>query len=183
MKTIDFLDKNSFEIINCLIDEEMYLRKLAEKTKLAPSSVHKITKKLFTNKIILKNKEKNKTLFKLNYSNIETCEIIKLLFIHNIIFSKGFLELKKLNPLQIKLFGNISKGKVSKNSDIDLAIIFENKPSPIEISKIKIKLSNELNREVQIISFNKTEFSSKNENSETIKKIQNSIELWNIQKN
>jgi predicted nucleotidyltransferase len=183
MKTIDFLDKNSFEIINCLINRELYLRELAEKTKLAPSSVHKITKNLFTNKIILKNKEKNKTLFKLNYSNIETREIIKLIFIHNIISSKGFSKLKKLNPLKINLFGSVSEGKVSKNSDIDIAIIFENKPSTLEISKIKIQLSNELNREVQIISFNKTEFSSKNEKSETIKNIQNSIELWNIQKN
>ena len=183
MKTIDFLGKDYFLVIKRLLDGKKYLRELSEETLLAPSSIHNITQKLVKNKILSKTNEKNRTFFSLNFSSPETREIIKLFFIHNLICSKGFHKLKKLSPKKILLFGSVSKGIVDKNSDVDLAIIFNKTPSTIEISTIKILLSKEIDREVQIITLNEKDFSSKNEKSETIKSIQNSIELWNAQKN
>ena len=66
MVNIDFLNEGAFRLLELLLDKKYYLRELAEKTGLAPSTVHKIMAKLVLKKIDVVTKQKNRKIFSLN---------------------------------------------------------------------------------------------------------------------
>ena len=174
MNEIDFLGENAFRIIELLLEKKQYLRELAERTGLAPSSVHKIISKLVLKKIAFFEKQKNRKVFSLNYDSALTTSAIKILFVNKIISAKAFKKLVALKPIGIYLFGTAASGKITSNSDIDLAINFSKKPDSLLVSNIKRELSNELRKEIQLIILTKDKIvSMKKENAELLSQIKN----------
>ncbi|PIN98211.1 MAG: hypothetical protein COT90_05435 [Candidatus Diapherotrites archaeon CG10_big_fil_rev_8_21_14_0_10_31_34] len=174
MDKIDFLNKDSFDVLELLIKKKQYLRELAEKSGLAPSSVHKIMNKLYSKKIVLAEKTKNLKFFSLNYDSPLTASILRIIFISKITDCKGFKKLVKLNPLGIYLFGSTSKGKIMKDSDIDLAVFFRKKPDSIGLTGIKRELSSELEKEIQLIVLTENKINSmKKEKTLLLEEIKN----------
>lgn len=174
MAGIDFLNKDAFRLLEPLLDKKCYLRELAEKTGLAPSSVHKMIALLSAKKIVVAEKQKNRKFFGLNYSSPLTASIMKTIFVDKITSAEAFKKLVKLQPFGIYLFGTAASGKITGDSDIDLAAYFREKPDSILISQIKRELSNELKREVQLIVLTKNKLDSmKREKTELLQQIRN----------
>jgi len=179
MDKIDFLNKDAFAVLELLTKEKQYLRALAEKSGLAPSSVHKIMNKLSSKKIVLTEKIKNLKFFSLNYDSPLTTSILRVIFISKITECKAFRKLIKLNPTGIYLFGSVSKGKIMKDSDIDLAVYFRKKPDSILLTDIKRELSSELEKEIQLIVLTENKINSmKKEKTILLEEINNSVVLF-----
>ncbi len=142
------------------MDKKYYLRELAEKTGLAPSSVHKIMAKLELKKIVVVTKQKNRKIFSLNYNSPLATSILRTIFVHEITMARAFKNLVKLQPLGVYLFGSAATGKMTGDSDVDLAIYFKKKPDSLLISRIKRELSNQLKRDVQLITLTKSKVDS-----------------------
>ena len=174
MSQINFLTAESFKIIELLIGTKYYLREIAEKTKYAPSTVFKIVSLLSSKKILFSKKNKNRKFFSLNYNSPLTTNALKIISINKIITTKAFVKLTKLNPIGIYLFGSSANGKMTENSDIDLAIYFETQPNSILLSTIKRELSNELKKEIQLIILTKNKINSMQKNNvELLNQIKN----------
>lgn len=160
MNNMDFLNGDAFQLLELLVGKKCYLRELAEKTALAPSSVHKVMSKLAVKKIVNVEKHKNLKFFALNYDSPLTTSILRVVFVDKIVGSKAFKDLAKLQPLGVYLFGTAASGKMAGDSDIDLAVYFKKKPDSLLTSQIKRELSNELKRDVQLIVLTKTKVDS-----------------------
>ncbi len=172
MAKIDFVDSFSFLLLEALLQKQCYLRELSEETGLAPSSVHKVMAKLLKQKMVLAEKQKNRKVFSLNYSSPLTTKLVGLIFVHKITRSRAFAKLVALKPRGLYLFGTAATGKVSPDSDIDLAIFFEKRPDSIKLSEIKRQLSNELKREIQLIVLTEDKIKSmRKENTELLNQI------------
>jgi len=157
---IDFLNEGAFRLLELLLDKNCYLRELAEKTGLAPSTVHKIMAKFALKKIVVVAKQKNRKIFSLNYDNPLTTSILRTVFVDKITGANAFKNLVRLQPLGIYLFGTAAAGKMAGDSDVDLAIYFKKKPDSLLISRIKRELSNQLKRDVQLITLTKAKVDS-----------------------
>ncbi|MFH0954874.1 MAG: nucleotidyltransferase domain-containing protein [Candidatus Micrarchaeota archaeon] len=97
-----------------------------------------------------------------------------------IIHSKAFAKLVQQKPKGVFLFGSAHTGGISATSDIDLAVFFEKKANAVELSKIKSQLSNELQREVDLIVLTKEKIANmKKQETELLNQIQNkSTLMW-----
>ena len=62
--------------------------------------------------------------------------------------------LEKLNPYLIFLFGSTAKGKMGKESDIDIGFLSDKKLSSYEIFMIAQELAGHLGREVDLVDLN-----------------------------
>jgi len=174
MNNIDFLNEDAFRLLGLLLDRKYYLRELAEKAGLAPSSVHKIMKKLATKKIVGIAKQKNRKLFSLNYDSPVTTSILRTIFVSRVFGAKAFKKLEKLKPSGIYLFGSAASGKVTADSDIDLAVFFPKKPDLLLVNQIKRGLSNEIKKEVHLIVLTKSKIDSmEKEKTELLQQIRN----------
>jgi len=160
MNDIDFLNEDAFRLLELLLDRKYYLRELAEKTGLAPSSVHKIMAKLALKKIVKVEKRKNRKFFSLAYVSPLTNCILRTVFVDKITSAKAFKSLVRLQPLGIYLFGTAASGKMTGDSDIDLAIYFKKKPDSFLLTRFKRELSNQLKRDVQLIVLTKSKVDS-----------------------
>ncbi len=174
MNPFCFLNADAFRLLELLLNRKYYLRELAEKAGLAPSSVHKAMKRLEARKIVLASRQKNRKLFSLKQSSPLTACILRIVFVNKLAEAKAFKKLVKLKPSGIYLFGTAASGKLSAGSDIDLAVLFEKKPDSLLISEIKRELSNELKREVQLIVLTKDRIESmEKEKTELLQEIRN----------
>lgn len=160
MGNIDFLNEDAFRLLEALLHRKYYLRELAEKTGLAPSSVHKIMAKLILKKIVSVEKQKNRKIFSLAYVNPLTTSILRAVFVDKITSAKAFKSLVKLQPFGIYLFGTAASGKMTGDSDIDLAIYFKKKPDSFLLTGLKRELSSQLKRDVQLIVLTKSRVDS-----------------------
>ena len=105
-----------------------YIRELAREIKISPSNTIKIIDELKKERIIRKEKKRHSVEITANTDNI--------LFIHtkrmfNLvkIYESEIIEhlVKEYNPKAIILFGSYSRGEDVKRSDIDIAIITDEK--------------------------------------------------------
>lgn len=151
MSKIDFLDGNAFSILGLLSRRKHYLRELAETSGLSPSMVHKILFKLVQKKVVLVENQKNRKIFTINYSSPLALRALSLLVINDLLETKAFKKIVGLNPKGIYLFGTAASGKITADSDFDLAVFFESKPDAFKLSNIKRELSSELKKEVQLV--------------------------------
>lgn len=71
-----------------------------------------------------------------------------------LIFLKKFFTNNQLNIQLAFVFGSLVKGYYTKESDIDIAILFENKPDLNMILELKANLENALTNEVDIAILN-----------------------------
>ena len=151
MNQFNFLSPETARVLEELVNKEYYLRELAEKLSFSPSSVHQITSDLLKEKILLEHKQKNRKLFRVNFDSVIAREFLRIIFSRRIISSSSFKKLLGLKPKSIYLFGSFAKGRISANSDVDLAIFLEKKIDSLKLISIKRQLSKELKRDVQLI--------------------------------
>lgn len=151
MPELGFLDANAFAILEKLAERRHYLRELAEASGLSPSMVHKVLSRLVKAKVVLVVPQKNRKLFSPDYSSPLARGALSLITVSKIGRALAFQKLAGLKPLGIFLFGTAASGKITADSDIDLAVFFGTKPDSFKLSGIKRELSNELKKEVQLV--------------------------------
>ena len=61
--------------------------------------------------------------------------------------------LRKHNVKKAAFFGSIVKGKVTKNSDIDILIEFKGRKSLLDLVALKLELQEMLNRRVDVLTY------------------------------
>ena len=180
MKATDFLDSNGFRILEALLGRPFHLRELAEETRLAPSTVHKILAHFKQNRMVRVENAKNRKVFSLDSDSALASLAVSFWMADKIIHSKAFAKLMQLKPNGIFLFGSAHNGKITPTSDIDLAVFFEKKPDSFKLSGIKSALGNEFLREIDLVVLTKEKIKSmKEEKSELLNRIadQSSV-LW-----
>jgi len=125
------------KIINLFYSEKfvkIHLREIARKTKLNENSVSRFLNQLEENNILKSEKEgnlkkyfisKNKLVFSLfSILDVEKFEELPVLRKNAVNYLLDRLNIK---PLAVILFGSSAKGNFSKNSDIDLLLIVNEK--------------------------------------------------------
>ncbi|MEI7961740.1 MAG: nucleotidyltransferase domain-containing protein [archaeon] len=178
MFSTDYFRHDKLLVMGLVANQNTSLRALAKKANLAPSSAHKILSNLKKNKMICKKRTKNKVFFSINYDSPLAREAIRASMIAQILQSKGFRKLLSLKPNRAYLFGSASTGRVTPTSDIDIAAFFVLQPGKELINFTRNKLSEELDREIDLFILDEKSSSSKDEKTETLKTIENSILLY-----
>jgi predicted nucleotidyltransferase len=149
------------QIIEELINNETYIRELAEKMNKPLSSIFQKIRKMEKLNIIKTQIKKNRKYLSVNYDSTLTREAIKLIFIQKILNLKSFKSLIKEKGVQkIYLFGSASKGLADSSSDLDIAIIIDNKTDKTKIEKYRRKIETEISKETDLIVITKKEFDS-----------------------
>lgn len=163
----------SFDVFCFRILEELalfgsrHLRELAERLGMPASTAFKSLQKLEGKGIVKSEMTKNRKVFSINYDSVLARNALRLLIVDKITSAKAFKGLEKLGARGILLFGSCAEGTLDSKSDIDIALVYEKKPSMLEASKRKIDLENELGREIQMLSFTAERLDSlKKENPE-----------------
>jgi predicted nucleotidyltransferase len=165
-KVFNNMNDNIFEdikiqIIEELINNETYIRELAEKMNKPLSSIFQKIRKMEKLNIIKTQIKKNRKYLSVNYDSALTREAIKLIFIQKILNLKSFKSLIKEKGVQkIYLFGSASKGLADSSSDLDIAIIIDNKTDKTKIEKYRRKIETEISKETDLIVITKKEFDS-----------------------
>lgn len=161
-------DKFCFKILEELAwNGRKHLRELAESLKMPASTAFKTLKKLEGRGMVNAEKQKNRKVFSINYESILANNVLRLAITQKIMQSKSLEMLKSLKPAGILLFGSAASGKITPESDLDIAAIFKNKPNVFKISEIKRELEKELKKETQLLTFNDEKLESlKKENQE-----------------
>ncbi|MFH1587082.1 MAG: nucleotidyltransferase domain-containing protein [Candidatus Diapherotrites archaeon] len=142
----------NLKILEMLIDENISVRDLAKKIKCSPAKITQFIKLFKKDNLIKTSKEKNKKILILNKENPVIRQIISLLFIDRIVTSKTFSGLKK-NAKSIGVYGSVVEGSLDKKSDIDLWVLSDIKTPLVDAGNLRIKLSEEIGREVSIKFF------------------------------
>ncbi|MFH1587094.1 MAG: nucleotidyltransferase domain-containing protein [Candidatus Diapherotrites archaeon] len=142
----------NLKIFELLIDENISVRDLAKKIKCSPAKITQFIKLFKKDNLIKTSKEKNRKILILNKENPVIREIISLLFIDKIVTSKTFSGLKK-NAKSIGVYGSVVEGSLDKKSDIDLWVLSDIKIPLVDAGNLRIKMSEELGREVSIKFF------------------------------
>jgi len=149
-----------------------HLRELAERLKMPASTVFKSLQKLESKGIVRSARQKNRKVFSINYDSSLANNALRLLMTQKILGCKNFKALEGLKPSAIILFGSSASGKISPQSDIDIALFFKGKPEVFKISEVKMAMESELGREIQMISFSAERLDSlKKENKELYNQI------------
>lgn len=126
-KKLNLFSKTELKVLNFILenDEEMYEREIAKKAKVSAGSGNSILKRFAKEGFVQRRKLGKMTLYKRNdYSSR-----VRQLKISIVV---GFLEkeiIDKVKPFvrQITLFGSCAEGKNTKESDIDLFILSNEK--------------------------------------------------------
>ena len=158
----------ALEIIELLLNEgkECYLREIARKTDNSTSSISRQLNLLKSNKIITERKSGKELMYSLNFKNnfaLKLCELIEIQKLEKFyeknaeikIILQDFLDkIKDENTTNVTIFGSIAKGKYTKESDIDILIISNEKRDFVkEIREINA----EYGREISVVNLAKKE--------------------------
>jgi len=180
-------DDNVFKVIAlfALSPGSRFRRKeIQEKTKLNNVPLDKALSKIISAGII----KKEKNLYVLNFENRNAEQIINIASMQhkelkNILLDVYFLlidlvsEFSIIKNIELWLFGSYSKLVYTEKSDIDIAIITENKLDKAMIRKILRKLEKQHEKEIEEHFFEKKSF-YKNKKDPLVKEIiQNGIRL------
>lgn len=154
--------------------KKFHLRELAKILKLSPAGVRKIVEHIVRDKLILESRERNLRLFQANFDNRIFKEYKKFFTIVKI-YESGFVDFLNHEFLYpaIILFGSAAKGEDTKNSDIDL-LILSNEKKTLKLDNFEKKL----NRRLQLFVMTQNEFALlKKTNPELFNNIVNGIRL------
>lgn len=141
LQTLVFFFENPYK--------EAYLREIARKTKISPSTLSRTLSMLSKDGLILKRKEKNATFFKASMNNL--FKSLKITYTIAKIEDKKVVEYIKENSSglsSILLYGSGAKGEDSKDSDYDFLVIAGSCNAKTEM------LSSLLRRECSLKKFN-----------------------------
>lgn len=171
---LGFLDGCAFALLDLLMKRKHYLRELAEESGFSPSMVHKIMSRLEKEKMVLAESSKNRKSFSLDYSSPLTTRVLSLLAIHKLVSAGAFRKLLQMKPKGIYLFGTAASGKITADSDIDLAVFFDERPDAFLLSNVKRGLSNEIKTDLQLVILTKEKIEGmKKGNVELLNQIKN----------
>ncbi len=175
------IDRNVMRILSVfsISPGARFLRKeLKERTKLNNIPLESGITILLNQKIL----KKNKRYYELNFENKITQNILESVSSDQTKFKKIPLEIffllceleKILNESKdtkdVYLFGSFAKLIYNQNSDVDIAIIYQNKINKNNIIKKAAKIEKKFSKEIQIHFFEKREF-DKNKKDPLIKEI------------
>ena len=155
--------------------KEFHLRQLGRIMKYNPSTLSKYLDNYYKNKLIVKEKERGYIIYKADIDS-EMFKLRKVWYNLERIRKSGIIEFieNSLNyPRAIILFGSYSKGENTKESDLDLFVLSEDKKD-LNLAKFEKILKNN----VHLIVYNKMEFKQmKNKNKELLNNIINGVTL------
>jgi len=166
----NIINKNIIKILEVLINNRFYLNQIYELSEIkSKNNLIKNLNILVGHKILKKEKNKSNTFYSINYNNNLSLSILNL--INMVKFQKLPFEKRKAiedvivlsKPNLAILFGSTAKGNFTKQSDIDLLLVYNKKPK-IDIKEVTERYGVKIN---QII----LEFKELDERNETIKHI------------
>lgn len=178
--------KSIWRILSLLFETPRKLvsrTELFEFTRLGNAPLSKGLDRLENANIIIKEKKGNKEFYYINFDSDytklinelwknEKKELRQLDYDIKIILSELTRQLLDVvNIHKIILFGSWAKGTALINSDIDVALIFENENfEEIEVYRIINNLNKKFKKEIQIHTFSKKSFNKDNKLVDEIKK-------------
>jgi len=156
-------------------DKKIHIKGLSRELKISPRTSEVYCKKYTKENILLFEKIANTSQYKLN-NNYYLVNALKRVFILSLINEskeiKEFIE--KNNLIYLYLYGSYSTGEYSKESDLDLLIITNNKK--INVEKLLVfGDKNNLKIETTIYTINEW---IKKEKTEFGKNIKNKIQIY-----
>ncbi len=135
---------------------QYYLREIAKKTGLSPSTVKAVTDVLAQKKLVTRKEMGNLVIFKANVLN-PAFRQIKI--------AKSLLEIEEagLIPALVKqciaesvtLYGGVARGEDDAKSDIDILVIGNRKPQNLQ------RYASRLGKEVNVLFYKMREWSKK----------------------
>lgn len=170
--------KSTWRILELLLEtprKAVSRPELLEHTWLGNAPLSQSLRRLVSANILIKEKKGKKEFYYLNLGNeyLLTLQGIwgkERKSLHYLDYDLKVILSELTRPLlefsgikEIILFGSQAKGTASIQSDIDLAVIFENKTTAeIEITKIVKVIKEKFNKEIQIHYFTEKSFMEKN---------------------
>lgn len=149
-----FQKQNSMRALSFFLEnprKELYLREIARKIKMSPSSLARVLSLLEKEKLVEKRKDRNATYYRAVMSNY--FKALKLAYTLSKIQDAKIIELmeSKSNGLScILLYGSSAKGTDESGSDYDFLVIASNcRVSGLEIGE---RLGRESNLQLYTIS-------------------------------
>ncbi|MDO8563775.1 MAG: nucleotidyltransferase domain-containing protein [Nanoarchaeota archaeon] len=125
------LTSATLKVLEVFKKEKLYLNQIAELTKMkSRSNLISTLRKLVKGNILKEEKTKGNTFYSLNYDNRITLTLLQLLCtskLYNLPFEyrKAIEEIEKSNFSHIIfLFGSVAKNTFTKESDLDLLLIY-----------------------------------------------------------
>ena len=152
------IDKSNIDkILSIFFDNpntNYHLRELSRKLNISIPTIISATDKLEKEKLIIKKKER---VVALVYANRENIDFLRKKRLYNLqkVYDSGiveFLSKEYSHPKLIILFGSYSRGEDIENSDIDIAIVSNNKLN-LDLEKYEKSLNKDIN--IHEINLNK----------------------------
>lgn len=169
------------------LEQGIYVRALSRKLKIGIPSVKYALNKLIEKKLITSKKEGRNLKFYLNYENY-----LVIPFLYNIEYSRilkfpkniqesifDFLKILENKPVLTLIFGSYANNSYTKQSDLDILLVFNELEKEIE-EKTKI-ISGRYNIKIAPVYLSWKEFNKKffNEKDLFIKQVRNNKVLIN----
>ena len=126
------LSKKTIQVLNLFLDNadsEFYLREIARRLDISPSTAKIALDTLEKEGLIKKKERANASFYRLNTDNQRCAELKKTKNLDFILKSGMIKKIEQENPtiISITLFGSYAKGTNTSQSDIDLLIISQKK--------------------------------------------------------
>jgi len=174
------LNPLAVRVLEELLNGKAHVRELAERAGMPASTAHKTLKALEKKKIVMSQAVKNRKEYSISQDSALANSVLRTIIIEKIMRTRSFGKLKKTRPQGIVLFGSCASGRITQDSDIDLAIFFKEKKDSFKISETKRMLESELKKEVQLITLNDEKLESfKKQNTELYNQMRyNSVVLF-----
>lgn len=155
VQLLELLTKGSaVKILEFFMDNpsgEFYEAEIRRKMKIAKATSIKWLKKLAEHHLLLKRTKGRTILYRLNSNNVFIKELKRLRLI-----SLLLPPLKKLEGVEIYLYGSGARGEYREDSDIDLLVIGEKSD---RFMKVISELERKLDRRVKTSSFSQLDWS------------------------
>jgi len=143
-------NKTNWKILDAVKYDRLNLRDIAGRLGVSPAAVHNNLRILGQFNLISIKKEKNRHMVIPNTDNFYYRSIMRVMNYSKIQECKAFRELEKLGVIGV--YGSFAEGTDDTNSDIDLIIFTQ--AGEIEVREAANKLSQQINKEINILMLN-----------------------------
>lgn len=156
LKLISEIEKNN---------KGIHLRALSRAVDSGLPNVKRFLEILEKERVVRKEKEANLIRFKLRESE-KTIAYLKQVNTERFLLLPGmvqiavneFLNELEIKPLIVLIFGSYAKGNYTKNSDIDILLVFQKVENAKEIESISKRIGMRTNTEISLIYINYLNF-------------------------
>ncbi len=142
---LNIIDELSVFFEDCY--REFSVREYSREIKISPPTASKILKEFAKDGLLLSREERGFLLFKVNRESLIVRDLSRIYWAEKL--EKLFLYIEEVfYPTAIVLFGSLSKLEVTKNSDVDVAIL-----GGLKKDADLVKFEKKLGREIQLFNF------------------------------